>query len=86
MPGLAMAQATFPPSSIIIVEPDGKMMMHVDKKAWDAGMQHSKQVTGPVMLMSSGGKLYLVPGMSAKMPNGGSMVDYFARQYSNPGV
>lgn len=37
------------------------------------------------MLMGSGGKLYLVPGMSAKMPHGGSMVDYFARQYSDPG-
>ncbi|HEX6841056.1 MAG TPA: hypothetical protein VF113_06000, partial [Stellaceae bacterium] len=83
-PALAQAPTTF--DGVMLYYPDtGRMVMgHVDKGAMDMAMKHAKPVNGPVMIVMSGGKAYIVDNMMDKMPDGSRMIDYFdKRTYGN---
>ena len=60
------------------------VMGHVDKASMDMAMNQGKLFNGPVMIVMSGGKAYLVEDMMAKMPDGTRMIDCFdKRTYGN---
>ena len=82
----ALAQAPGSYDGVMLYYPDtGRMVMgHVDKAAMDMAMQHAKPLNGPVMIVMSGGKAYIVDNMMDKMPDGTRMIDYFdKRTYGN---
>jgi len=82
----ALAQAPSSYDGVMLYYPDtGRMVMgHVDKTAMDMAMKHAKPVNGPVMIVMSGGKAYIVDNMMDKMPDGSRMIDYFdKRTYGN---
>ena len=83
-PALAQAPTSF--DGVLLYYPDtGRMVMgHVDKAAMDMAMKHAKPLNGPVMIVMSGGKAYIVDNMIDKMPDGSRMIDYFdKRTYGN---
>lgn len=83
-PALAQAPTTF--DGVMLYYPDtGRMVMgHVDKAAMEMAMKHAKPLNGPVMIVMSGGKAYIVDNMMDKMPDGTRMIDYFdKRTYGN---
>ena len=82
----ALAQAPTSYDGVLLYYPDtGRMVMgHVDKTAMDMAMKHAKPLNGPVMIVMSGGKAYIVDNMTDKMSDGSSMIDYFdKRTYGN---
>jgi hypothetical protein len=82
----ALAQAPTSYDGVMLYYPDtGRMVMgHVDKAAMDMAMKHAKPLSGPVMIVMSGGKAYIVDNMMDKMPDGTRMIDYFdKRTYGN---
>ena len=82
----ALAQAPSSYDGVILYYPDtGRMVMgHVDKAAVDMAMKHAKPLSGPVMIVMSGGKAYIVDNMMDKMSDGSRMIDYFdKRTYGN---
>jgi hypothetical protein len=82
----ALAQAPSSYDGVMLYYPDtGRMVMgHVDKSAMDMAMKHGKPLSGPVMIVMSGGKAYIVDNMMDKMPDGTRMIDYFdKRTYGN---
>jgi len=82
----ALAQAPSSYDGVMLYYPDtGRMVMgHVDKAAMDMAMKHAKPLNGPVMIVMSGGKAYIVDNMMEKMPDGSRMIDYFdKRTYGN---
>ena len=83
-PALAQTPTSF--DGVLLYYPDtGRMVMgHVDKAAMDMAMKHAKPLNGPVMIVMSGGKAYIVDNMIDKMPDGSRMIDYFdKRTYGN---
>ena len=83
-PALAQTPTSF--DGVLLYYPDtGRMVMgHVDKAAMDMAMKHAKPLNGPVMIVMSGGKAYIVDNMMDKMPDGSRMIDYFdKRTYGN---
>jgi hypothetical protein len=82
----ALAQAPTSYDGVMLYYPDsGRMVMgHVDKASMDMAMKHAKPLNGPVMIVMSGGKAYMVDNMMDKMPDGSRMIDYFdKRTYGN---
>ena len=82
----ALAQAPSSYDGVMLYYPDtGRMVMgHVDKSAMDMAMKHAKPLSGPVMIVMSGGKAYIVDNMMDKMSDGTRMIDYFdKRTYGN---
>ena len=83
-PALAQTPTSF--DGVLLYYPDtGRMVMgHVDKTSMDMAMKHAKPLSGPVMIVMSGGKAYIVDNMIDKMPDGSRMIDYFdKRTYGN---
>ncbi len=84
VPALADAPRSF--DGVMLYYPDtGRMVMgHVDKAAMEMAMKHAKPLNGPVMIVMSGGKAYIVEDTMQKMPDGMRMIDYFDRRtYGN---
>lgn len=82
----ALAQApTFYDGVMLYYPETGRMVMgHVDKQSMEMAMKHAKPLNGPVMIVMSGGKAYVVENMMDKMPDGSRMIDYFdKRTYGN---
>jgi hypothetical protein len=82
----ALAQAPSSYDGVILYYPDtGRMVMgHVDQASMDMAMKHAKPLSGPVMIVMSGGKAYIVDNMMDKMSDGSRMIDYFdKRTYGN---
>jgi len=82
----ALAQAPSSYDGVMLYYPDtGRMVMgHVDQSAMDMAMKHAKPLSGPVMIVMSGGKAYIVDNMMDKMSDGTRMIDYFdKRTYGN---
>jgi hypothetical protein len=78
----ALAQAPSSYDGVMLYYRDtGRMVMgHVDKAAMDMAMKHAKPLNGPVMIVMSGGKAYIVDNMMDKMPDGSRMIDYFDKR------
>jgi hypothetical protein len=66
------------PAAIMLVFPGGKVMSVplAGKAMKDMVMAHAKEVTGPLMIVTSGGKTYIVEDM--KMSDGRMLSDYLA--------
>jgi hypothetical protein len=65
------------PAAIMLVFPSGKVMsVPLGKAMKDMVMAHAKEVTGPLMIVTSGGKTYIVENM--KMSDGRMLSDYLA--------
>ena len=82
----ALAQMPTSYDGVMLYYPDtGRMVMgHVDKASMDMAMKHTKPLNGPVMIVMSGGKAYIVDDAMDKMPDGSRMIDYFdKRTYGN---
>jgi len=82
----AFAQAPTSYDGVMLYYPEtGRMVMgHVDKQSMEMAMKHAKPLNGPVMIVMSGGKAYIVENMMEKMPDGSRMIDYFdKRTYGN---
>jgi hypothetical protein len=82
----ALAQMPTSYDGVMLYYPDtGRMVMgHVDKASMDMAMEHTKPLNGPVMIVMSGGKAYIVDDAMDKMPDGSRMIDYFdKRTYGN---
>jgi hypothetical protein len=80
MPALALAQGGPGPgqSYVELIYPNGKIMMVpiFGKKDLDMMMEHAKPMGGPVMIMMSGGKAYMLEDM--KMSTGRSLSEYLS--------
>jgi hypothetical protein len=92
-PALAQSHMTAAPGTspttfdgVMLYYPDtGRMVMgHVDKAAMEMAMKHAKPLNGPVMIVTSGGKAYIVENTTEKMADGSRMIDFFdKRTYGN---
>jgi hypothetical protein len=63
---------------VILYYPEtGRLVMgQLGKDGMETGLKHAKELTGPVIIFSQGGKAYIVEDAMAKMPNGESMIDF----------